>query len=209
MWRRCVDSPPSPNGAAVFAELRCLYGSPDRHFHTLNHIGDCVRRVDEVARLLVDADAVELALWFHDAVYEQGAATNERRSAAMFLAQSAGASPVFRRRVCGLILATLHADTVRGHDRRFVVDIDLAGLGARWDEFMCKGAQIRAEFSDQTDAEFYAKQVPFLQRLQQRPYIFATEYFRDKYEATAQDNLRRLLELRDAQAGAFPELLSP
>jgi len=209
LWRRRVDSPPSPVGDAVFAELRRLYGSPDRHFHTLNHIGDCIRHVDEVARLLADADAVELALWFHDAVYEQGAATNERKSAEMFLERSAGASPVFRRRVCGLILATLHADTVRGHDRRFIVDIDLAGFGASWDEFMCKGALIRAEFPDLTDAEFYAKQVPFLQRLQQRPYIFATDYYRDRCEATAQDNLRRLLGLREAQASAFPEMLLP
>ncbi len=209
LWRRCVESPPSPDSATVFAELQRLYASPDRRFHTLDHIGDCVRHVDEVARLLADADAVELALWFHDAVYEHGAATNERRSAEMFLERSKGARPAFRRRVCGLILATLHADTVQGHDRRFMVDIDLAGFGAPWDEFMCKGALIRAEFPDQTDAEFYAKQVPFLQRLQQRPNMFATDYYRKRYEATAQDNLRRLLGLREAQASAFPEILSP
>jgi len=203
LWRRRVDSPPSPDGALVFAELRSLYGSPDRHFHTLDHIGDCVRHVDEVRSLLADSDAVELALWFHDAVYEQGAATNERRSALLFLEQSKGALPAFRRRVASLILATLHGDIVQGHDRRFVVDIDLAGFGAPWDEFMRKGALIRAESPHQTDAEFYAKQVPFLQRLQQRPSIFATDYFRDRYEATAQDNLRRLLDLREMQVGAL------
>jgi len=203
LWRRRVDSPPSPEGALVFAELRSLYGSPGRHFHTLDHIGDCVCHVDEVRSLLADADAVELGLWFHDAVYEQGAATNERRSAQMFLERSKGARPAFRRRVAGMILATLHGDTVQGHDRRFVVDIDLAGFGASWDEFMRKGALIRAESPDQTDAEFYAKQVPFLQRLQQRPFIFATDYFRDRYEARAQGNLRRLLDLRESQVEAL------
>lgn len=209
LWHRRVESPPSPDGAAVFAELCSLYGSPDRRFHTLDHIGDCLRHVDEVASLLADADAVELALWFHDAVYEQGAATNERRSAELFLERSRGARPGFRRRVCSLILATLHAEAMRCHDRRFIVDIDLAGFGAPWDEFMRKGALIRAESPDQTDAEFYAKQVPFLQRLQQRPSIFATDYFRDRYEATAQDNLQRLLGLREAQVSAFPAALFP
>jgi len=98
---------------------------------------------------------------------------------------------------------------VQGHDRRFIVDIDLAGFGAPWNEFMCKGALIRAEFPDQTDAEFYAKQVPFLRRLQQRPYIFATDYYRDRYEATAQDNLRRLLEMRETQGYASQGYASP
>jgi len=199
LWSRRVASPPSPDGTTVFAELRCLYGLPDRHFHTLDHIGDCVRHVDEVASLLKDADAVELALWFHDAVYEQGAATNERKSAELFLARSAGARPAFRRRVCSLILATLHAEKAHGHDRQFMVDIDLAGFGAPWDEFMDKGELIREEFANETDAEFYAKQVPFLRRLQQRPSIFATDFYRNRCEARAQENLRRLLELREKQ----------
>jgi len=38
--------------------------------------------------------------------------------------------------------------------------------------------------------------VAFLTRLRQRPHLFATHYFRQRYEATAQENLRRLVELR-------------
>jgi len=210
LWQRCVKSPPSPGAGAVFAELCSLYGSPDRHFHTIDHIADCIRYADEVAGLLQNADAVELALWFHDAVYEQGGTTsNERRSAELFLGRSAGARPTLRRRVCGLILATLHSDNVQGNDRRFIVDIDLAGFGAPWDEFMRKGALIRAEFSDQTDAQFYSRQVPFLQKLQQRSSIFATAHYRARHEAAAQDNLHRLLTLRLAQVSAYAEALAP
>jgi predicted metal-dependent HD superfamily phosphohydrolase len=204
LWRRCVASPPSPDSATVYAELRRLLGAPNRHFHNLDHVLDCLGRSDEVASLLVDRDAVELALWFHDAVYELGAATNEQRSAELFLAQSAGARPVFRRRVCGLILATRHAGAVRGNDRRFIVDIDLSGFGGPWEEFMNGGARLRAEFSARSDAEFNAGQTLFLQRLQRRPRFFATDYFRDKYEAVARENLRRVLELNAGQGSASP-----
>jgi predicted metal-dependent HD superfamily phosphohydrolase len=193
LWRRCVASPPSPKGAEVYAELCRLFEEPNRHYHTLDHIRDCVHRIDEVAPLLVDRDAVELALWFHDAVYEFGASTNERRSAEMFLRLATGASPAFCRRVCGLILATRHTGTAHGNDRRFIVDIDLAGFGAPWPEFMSKGALLRKESPAKTDAQYRAGQVFFLNLLQRRSRFFSTDHFRHRFETAAQENLRRLL----------------
>jgi predicted metal-dependent HD superfamily phosphohydrolase len=194
LWRRCVASPPSPRGAAVFADLTRLYASPYRRFHNLDHIGDCVRCVDAVAPLLKNRDAVELALWFHDAVYDVGTATNERRSAEMFLTLSAGASFGFRHRVSGLIMATRHARMVHGNDRSFMVDIDLSSFGVPWEVFIENGARLREESSSISDARYHAGQVFFLSRLQRRARFFATDYFRDRYEAVARDNLRRILD---------------
>jgi predicted metal-dependent HD superfamily phosphohydrolase len=205
LWRRCVASPPCPGAPVVRAELNRLLGAPGRRFHNLDHIRECLRVMDEVAPLLADCDAVELALWFHDAVYEPGDATNERRSAELFVAMSAGAAPAFRRRVCGLILATRHATEPRTADRRFIEDIDLVGFGAPWERFMMQGDWLRAEFADQPDALYYAGQVRFLTHLRRRPRFFATDYFRDRYEATAQANLARLLELRAAQGYEAPD----
>lgn len=195
LWRRCVTTPPSPGSTAVHSELRGLLGAPWRRFHNLNHIRDCVRRMDEVAPLLADPNAVELALWFHDAIYSPGDPDNERRSADLFLARSEGASSVFRRHVCGLILSTRHDRPVYGIDRRYVNDIDLAGFGAPWAEFMRQGALLRTEFSAQTDAEYRAGLIGFLEGLQRRPRLYATDYFRERYEAKAQENLQRLLDL--------------
>jgi predicted metal-dependent HD superfamily phosphohydrolase len=203
LWGRCVPAGTAPSGAEVYAELHRLYSASYRHFHNLGHIGDCVRWLDEVAPLLDDADAVELALWFHDAVYEVGSATNERRSAEMFLGLSATAGFAFRHRVCSLIMATRHARRVHGNDRCFMVDIDLSGFGAPWEEFMASGARLRAESSGLSDAQYHGGQTLFLQRLKRRPHVFATDYFRNRYERTAQDNLRRLLD-QLAQKGFAP-----
>jgi predicted metal-dependent HD superfamily phosphohydrolase len=132
-------------------------------------------------------------LWFHDAVYDIGVTTNEWRSAELFLDVSTGASFVFRHRVCGHILATRHSGTPRGNDRCFLVDIDLCGFGAPWEEFMRNGALLREESSDQSDARYHAGQVMFLSTLQKRRHLYRTEYFRDRYEASARANLDRLL----------------
>ena len=194
LWRRRMASPPSPDGATVYAELCRLYTAPYRRYHNFGHIQDCLRLVDEVAPLLKDRDAVEFGLWFHDAVYDTGVTTNEWRSAELFLERSAGAPFVFRHRVCGHILATRHMGTARGNDRCFLVDIDLSGFGAPWEEFMRNGALLREESSTQSDARYHAGQVTFLSALQQRPHFFQTGYFRDRYEVIARANLERLLE---------------
>lgn len=194
VWQRCVATPPAPDAVTVHADLCRLLGAPSRLFHNLDHIRDCVRRFDEVASLLQHPDAVEIALWFHDAIYEPGEASNEHRSANLFLAQSTGAPPVFRRRVCGLILTTRHIGGTRGSDRRFIEDIDLAGFAAPWEDFMRSGDLLRAEFAAHPDAQYYPSQVGFLLQLQRRPRFFSTDYFHDRYEARARHNVRRLLE---------------
>lgn len=194
LWQRRVASPLSPDAAPVYTELVSLYAAPYRKFHNLGHIKDCLGRFDEIAPLLIDRDAVEFALWFHDAVYETGATTNELRSAEMFLTLSAGVDFAFRYRVCGLIMATRHRHQVRGNDKGFVVDIDLSGFGAPWDEFMRNGELLRQESGDQTEDQYQTGQVSFLSRLQRRPTVFFTEYFRDRYEATARTNLSRVLD---------------
>jgi predicted metal-dependent HD superfamily phosphohydrolase len=193
LWRRRVASPPSPDGATVYAKLCRLYTAPYRRYHNLDHIEDCLRRADEVASLLIDRDAVEIGLWFHDAVYDTGVTTNETRSAEMFLDASAGAPLLFRHRVCRHILATRHTRMARGNDRCFLVDIDLSGFGAPWEEFMRNGALLREESSGQSDAKYHSGQVMFLTLLKQRPRFFQTEYFRDRYETIARANLDRLL----------------
>ena len=194
LWQRRVASPPSPDGATVYADLRKRYDEPFRRFHNLGHIQECLRLCDEVTALLVDPDAVEFALWFHDAVYDVGASTNELRSADLFLTVSGGAPFMFRHLVCDHILATRHASVVQGNDRRFMVDIDLSGFGAPWEEFMRNGALLREESSHVPDDKYHSGQVAFLSRLAKRRHFFLTDYFRDKFEATARENLRRVLE---------------
>jgi predicted metal-dependent HD superfamily phosphohydrolase len=199
LWERSVASPPSPDGASVYATLAAALGAPNRHYHTLDHIRDCVEWVDRIASLLAQPDAVELGLWFHDTILDPGAADNERRSAELFVACSVGASPSFRHRVARLILATAHLAATAYDDRAYIVDIDLAGLAAPWDDFMQKGDLLRREFADQDDAAYYGAQVRFLRRLLDRRWIYATRHFRAGHEADARANLERLLALRAAQ----------
>ena len=198
LWRRCGLAERRATGE-VRASIFSLYNEPSRHFHGLQHIEDCLARFDEITGLLQQPDAVELALWFHDAIYVPGARDNERQSAKLFRDAASAAERAFADRVARLIMATKHTDEHQSGDRGFMVDIDLAGFGDRWEEFMRKGTALREEFATQSDAQYFTAQVQFLRRLQSRPHFYSTAYFRERYEAIAQDNVKRLLALRLAQ----------
>jgi predicted metal-dependent HD superfamily phosphohydrolase len=193
VWRRCTASPPAHGADTVYEDLRLRLGGRDRVFHNLGHIDDCLRRFDDVSPHLDDPDAVEIALWFHDAIYVPGDATNEQRSAELFLGHSAGARPAFRRRVCALILTTRRRNTPRSNDCMFIDDIDLAGFGLPWDEFMRNGELLRREFAAQSDAEYNRGLASFLSALRRRNRFFRTDWFASRYETQARANVERLL----------------
>jgi hypothetical protein len=66
----------------VSAQVLARYREPHRHYHGASHLAGGLRVLDEIADTLVSAAEVELAFWFHDAVYAtHPLAQNEERSA--------------------------------------------------------------------------------------------------------------------------------
>ena len=194
LWSRCVVAGPGNDAGAVFDELDTLYREPHRHYHTAAHIEHCLRLFDLAADRMDDADAVEMALWFHDAIYDVPGEDNELRSAELFVARAAGrGSEQLRARVHRLIMATTHREAWQATlDESFIVDIDLSGFGLPWEEFLRDSRAVRAEYPHVPDSEFEAQQKKFLESLAARPVFCFTEFFRDRHEARARENIERL-----------------
>ena len=190
LWSRRVGD----GAGAVFDELETLYGEPHRRYHTTAHIEHCLRQFDLAAGAMDEPDAVEMALWFHDAIYAVPGPENELRSAELFAARAAGrGSEQFRSTVHRLIMATCHLDPPPATlDESFMVDIDLSSFGLPWEEFLQDSRAVRAELPHLTDAEFYPRQRKFLESLASRPAFCFTEFFRDRHEARARMNIERL-----------------
>ena len=177
------------------------YTEPHRHYHTGEHIARTLALFDGVRdRLRCPAES-ELAVWLHDAVYDPRAADNEARSAdlaeALLVAgEAAAAVPAVR----ALILATRHAAPPEEHDARYVVDADLAILGADPAEFDRYEAQVRREYAFVPDAEWRERRPRVLRRFLDRARIYETAEFA-ALETPARANLARSL-LRLAQPPA-------
>lgn len=67
--------------AAAYADVERRHREPHRRYHTLDHVGAVVAWVDRWADTVPDPDAVVLAAFLHDVVYDPRSATNEADSA--------------------------------------------------------------------------------------------------------------------------------
>jgi predicted metal-dependent HD superfamily phosphohydrolase len=57
------------------------YSSPERYYHNLAHIQDSLSVFNQTSSLAAHSEEVELAIWFHDAVYDPRRSDSEQRSA--------------------------------------------------------------------------------------------------------------------------------
>jgi predicted metal-dependent HD superfamily phosphohydrolase len=93
-----------------------------------------------------------------------------------------------------MILATKHAALAEDPDTRLLTDIDLAILGAPPARFADYERQIRQEYSWVPDVFFAAKRTEILRGFLARPRIYGTDFFRDRFEARARENLSGTLK---------------
>src|SRR5438128_684518 len=64
-----------------FEEIAKSYAGPGRFYHTLNHVLDVLDTVESLASHPKNLNAVRLAAWLHDVIYDSQASNNEERSA--------------------------------------------------------------------------------------------------------------------------------
>jgi predicted metal-dependent HD superfamily phosphohydrolase len=203
-WERLGAAPPP----GVYEELVAAYGEPHRRYHTLRHLDECFGLG---ARWDAERPGeVELALWFHDAVYDTRRHDNEQRSAvwAREVANRAGLEPGVGERVAALIMATRHDAVPVGTDACVLVDIDLAILGADAQRFDEHERDVRAEYGWVPGVTFRAERRKILQRLLAREVLYNTPRMRESHEVRARANLRRSLAALGPQRRHIPIALA-
>jgi predicted metal-dependent HD superfamily phosphohydrolase len=177
--------------SAWHERLAKAYAEPHRHYHNLQHIAECLTEFDAARHLARQPVAVELALWFHDAVYDPQAGDNEERSAALAqqCLREAAAADSLAETVARLVLATKRHEVGADPDAAIMVDVDLSILGRDERRFFEYEDQIRREYAWVPAAVFASKRAELLQGFLARKHVFVTDWFRGKYEQQARHNL--------------------
>ena len=180
----------APEG--LMQELMDAWAEPQRHYHSQQHLRECLALLEPSLDLAQHPGEVELALWFHDAVYIPQGKGNEARSAdwAVAALAQAGAGCEVRQRVRALIMATCHDAVPMDVDARLLVDIDLAILGTDPARFAEYDAQVREEYRWVPDLTYRTRRGEVLAGFLARPAIYGTDRFRERFEAQARENLR-------------------
>ncbi|MBI4440678.1 N-methyl-D-aspartate receptor NMDAR2C subunit [Candidatus Woesearchaeota archaeon] len=179
----------------VHRKIVTCYSESHRHYHTMMHIQHGLRELDTARHLTKNPLTVEWAFWFHDIIYLPGAATNEEQSAAYAwnVIRAAGLDKALHE-VPSLILATKHHGVPDSIDAQVLVDIDLSILGQPEDVYAQYEDNIRKEYVGclgLTNEQFERGRTAFVQSFLARPTIYATDFFRMKYESMARMNLSK------------------
>lgn len=173
----------------IFSQLVELYSG--REYHNLFHIADCLGELESAKNLVSNRKELELAIWFHDSVYDSRKKDNEERSATLAgnAARELGFSKQSASIVESLIVATKHTDVPNNFDARLIMDIDLANFGFPYNIFHQISEEIRKEYSWVSDEDFSKGRRKFLSSFIARDRIYLTDFFGDKYESRARENL--------------------
>lgn len=192
-WTRLGAAAPD---AAVLGELIARYSEPHRKYHTTRHLDECFAKFDELRAEAIHPEEVEVALWFHDAIYDTKRQDNEAKSAdwARKTARAANLPADVGERIHKLILATRHDAVPQEPDEKLLVDVDLSILGETPERFDEYERQIREEYSWVPSIVFRSKRRKILRGLLARASIFNTRRFIEAYEAQARENLERSIK---------------
>ena len=173
--------------------LLTAYDEPGRRYHDRRHLAEVLERIEELraAGEAFDREAVVLAAWFHDAIYDGRDGAEER--SAQWAEQAlpvAGRADGLTAEVARLVRMTAHHRPAPGDLNGGVLsDADLAILAAdaaRYGEYV---AAVRAEYAAVPDPAFNRGRLAVLVELAGKPHLFHTAHARTHWEAAARANL--------------------
>lgn len=166
-----------------------------RKYHNTPHLYACLQHFSKVRNQLQDPLAVELALWFHDAIYWPWLPKNEEKSAlwAVQFIKKMGLCTSLAQQVEQHILDTRHQVTPGLGDAQWVVDIDLAVLAQSQTVYQQFEQDVRGEYRWVRWSRYVKGRSAVLQSFVDRPRVYSTPWFFDRYEVSARSNLQRAI----------------
>lgn len=181
--------------ADEYDKLIAAYAEPHRAYHTRQHLEECLTLLDQVRSLCKHPDEVALALWYHDAIYKPRRSDNETRSADWLTrtVQQSGAETAAIGRMRGLVLATRHDVAPDGVDEQVLVDIDLSILGSEPSVFDEYERQVSAEYRWVPGPIYRPARANIMRSFFDRPRIYSTDCFFERFENRARANIVRSL----------------
>lgn len=185
----------SPDVTALwFERISAAYSEPTRAYHTLAHLAAMFNHLERVG---CSSTAVQLAVWFHDIVYDARRKDNEERSADVFteFAEQIGLAHDVAERVRALIRATiahkLPAELADDRDAQLFLDVDLSILAAPADVYDAYARGIRHEYAFVADDAYRQGRAAVLRSLTAKDVFLSPHFHTAAIEAAAKLNVER------------------
>jgi predicted metal-dependent HD superfamily phosphohydrolase len=201
----------SPTSRTEWAAVVAAWSEPHRRYHDLAHLAAVLGLVGELAGAAADPDAVRLAAWYHDVVYDPERTDNERISADRARAGLRGLVPdALVDEVERLVLLTAgHDPAADDADGAVLCDADLAVLAGPPEAYATYASAIREEYRHLSDEEFTAGRIAVLEHLLALPALYRTPRAATLWTERATANLTAELALLRRRASSGPAAPPP
>ncbi|KAH7727094.1 hypothetical protein AAVH_05319 [Aphelenchoides avenae] len=173
-----------------------------RPFHNLQHLNEMLLLFDKYKDKLRDRYAVAFAIFFKHLVYDPQSSDDAERNAAKLREFSQETTFDQENYVADLLVesgkncteAHLTPNEYGSDDLHYLVDFDMAWLGAEPERYDELSAKIREEDKTLNDNDYRQQRLKILRLFLQVPNIYATREFRDQFEAVARRNIQREID---------------
>jgi predicted metal-dependent HD superfamily phosphohydrolase len=180
-----------PQRELLWKNFVSLYTEDNRHFHDLLHIEDCLTKLDNWPTYIPATmrDTIELAIWFHDIIYDTRKADNEESSAALTIHYLRGHT--LATDCHALILATRHKQTAGMREEEIMCDIALSILGAEPEIYRRYTENIRKEYHWVETDQYAEARAKILTNFLDRERLFQTPSAHERWEKQARLNIAK------------------
>jgi predicted metal-dependent HD superfamily phosphohydrolase len=157
----------------TFEDVYKQYAGPGRYYHTLDHVQNVLETVECLGPHARNLNAIKLAAWLHDVIYDSKASDNEERSADYAERLCEQLAIPESRLVAALIRKTkTHDAGEKDPDAQVLIDADLAILGASEPAYQAYAEQIRSEYAWVPEPAYRTGRTQILERFLARPRIY-------------------------------------
>jgi predicted metal-dependent HD superfamily phosphohydrolase len=173
------------------------YSEKHRAYHNIEHISDCLSKLDSITAKVLFRKEIELSIWFHDVIYNPYGKENELKSAkkAIDFLEKQSNNEELKSRIYDLIMVTLHNRKPTNEAEKIIMDIDISILGSDYNEYKTYSKKIRKEYKMVPSILYKKKRKEILSSFIKKDKLYYSNYFCD-LEMNARNNLRReILEL--------------
>ncbi|MGE8432081.1 HD domain-containing protein [Chryseobacterium joostei] len=181
----------------LWNEIEKRYSEKGRCYHNLLHLENMFKELETIREKISNFTVVSFSIFYHDIVYNATSKSNEEKSALLTETRLAelNLNNDLINAVSTQILATKFHQKSEDEDTNYLLDADLSILGKDLESYLAYTQMIRKEYSIYPDLLYKPGRKKVLKHFLELNSIFKTDYFKEKYEVRAKENISTEIQL--------------
>lgn len=175
----------------LWLEIEKKYSEKGRHYHNFEHLQNMFSELESVKDKISDFNIISFSVFYHDVIYDASSKSNEEKSAefAKKRLEKLNINKESINKIFNQIIATKAHQKSDDQDINYLLDADLSILGKGAETYLDYTKKIRKEYSIYPDFLYKPGRKKVLQHFSALENIFKTDYFKEKYEVQARENI--------------------